>query len=288
MVNWVRIKDTILDFTVSNFKETVNNPMNAAIDAVNDIVENYPPPYNLLASGGIDSQAMIYAWKQSKHEFNVYTFRYNETYNLHDIETLKQFCEREDIDYQIIDFDYITFLEQEYDTIARRYMCSSPQITMHIKMASFLQGTCVYSGNYLGNTAHLSCPILGLYRFSNTPEGKNTVPYFFLHTPELAYSFRNIPKPQLLGEYDRAYEARFRKYQIAGFPVIPQERKFTGFEKFKEYYDDHRYVLEDIQNRQRYHNRASHRPFDWLFRYPYEDLFGDSPLTFLLNPRTKS
>ena len=279
-MNWVKIDNDFLDFTVDRFNETVNDPLAAAIEAVNDIVNNYPKPYNLLASGGIDSQAMIYAWKQSKHEFNVYSFRYNKNYNLHDIETLEIFCERENIDYQIVDFDYIAFLEQEHDTIAKKYKCSSPQITMHIKMASFLQGTRVYSGNFLGfNITNLSCAIMGLYRFSNTDEGKNVIPYFFLHTPELAYSFRNIKAM----DNSESYERRVQQYQVGGFPVIPQEKKLTGFEKFKEHYDSHQYVLMDKTNRMRYHDKPSHRPFDWLFRYPYEKMFGDSPLSYVLN-----
>jgi hypothetical protein len=105
MHSWVRIKDEFLDFTVSKFKETVKSPIQAAVEAVNDVVENYPPPYNLFVSGGIDSQAMLYAWKMSKHPFNAYTFRYNQTYNIHDIQTLFLFCEQENIPYTIIDFD---------------------------------------------------------------------------------------------------------------------------------------------------------------------------------------
>lgn len=281
MHNWTKIENNVIDFTVSQFKETVNDPLAAAIEAVNDIVNNYSAPYNLLASGGIDSQAMIYAWKQSNYPFNVYSFRYNDTYNLHDIDTLAVFCKREGIQYKIIDFDYISFLETEHDSIAKKYQCSSPQITMHIKMASFFQGTCIYAGNFLNTgSANLTHAIMGLYRFSNTIEGKNVIPYFFLHTPELAYSFRKLKNIDNSGGYTK----RIQMYQDGGFPVIPQEKKFTGFEKFKEYYDNHQYVLQDITNRLKFHNRASHRPFDWLFRYPYEELFQDPPLSFLLNP----
>jgi hypothetical protein len=287
--SWVKIEGAVLDFTVPSFNATINDPLAAAIEAVNSIVENYPPPYNLLASGGIDSQAMIYAWKKSNHPFNVYTVRYNETYNLHDIETLPLFCEQEGIPYRIIDFDYFKFLEEEYDSIANRYQCSSPQISMHIKMSSFFdEGTCIYSGNSLNDTgANLSNAILGLYRFSQTPEGKNTIPYFFLHTPELAYSFKQAKFVKKL-KYSRdnvgyGQDPRVKIYHSAGFPIIPQAQKFTGFEKFKEHYDSHDYVLKDNKNRLRWHNKASHRPFDWLFRYPYEDKFGPIFLNYRMN-----
>jgi hypothetical protein len=285
---WVKINNKLLDFTVTKFKETVKSPLTAAIEAVNDIVANYPAPYNLLVSGGIDSQAMLYAWKMSGHPFNVVSFRYNQDFNWHDIKTLPEFCEQENIDYQIVDFDYFSFLENEYDAIARRYQCSSPQIAMHIKMATMLHGTRIFSGNFLSAaSASLSYAILGIYRFSVTDDGKNTVPYFFLHTPELAYSlnyFRNdtvydySTLPDELGYFHRVNE-----YRAIGFPIIAQEKKLTGFEKFKEHYDSYTYVLEDRNNRLKYHSKASHRPFDWLFRYPYERMFGDSGLSYILN-----
>jgi len=284
---WFKVSDKLVDFTFTEFKETVKYPVTAAIEAVNDIVENYPAPYNVLVSGGIDSQAMLYAWKMSNHPFNAVSFRYNQDFNWHDIKTLPQFCEQENIEYKIIDFDYLDFLENEYDSIARKYFCSSPQIAMHIKMAMLLPGTNVFSGNFLlTQGASLSCAVLGTYRFSMTEEGKNTIPYFFLHTPELAYSqnyfrYSNLPAPQT-GDSD--YHRHANTYQAMGFPVIPQEKKFTGFEKFKEHYDSHQYVLMDKTNRMRYHDKPSHRPFDWLFRYPYERMFGDSPLSYVLNP----
>lgn len=288
--NWFKIEGSVIDFTVPSFNKSVNDPMFAAIEAVNDIVKKYPPPYNLLASGGIDSQAMLYAWKKSNHPFNVYTFRYNETYNAHDIETLPLFCEQEDIKYTIIDFDYIKFLEEEYDSVANKYECSSPQIAMHIKMASFFtEGTCVYSGNFLGiDTANLSHAILAVYRFSNTDEGKYVIPYFFLHTPELAYSFTHAAFDKIL-PYDEndllsyGNMAKCKKYRAFGFPVIPQAGKYNGFEKFKIEYDSHDYVLKDPKRRLKWQHKPSKRPFDWLFRYPYEDKFGNPLYTYKVN-----
>jgi hypothetical protein len=287
MHSWVKVTDQLVDFTVSEFKETVKSPIQAAVEAVNDIVKNYPPPHNLFVSGGIDSQAMLYAWKISNHPFNVYTFRYNQTYNIHDIKTLFLFCERESIPYTIVDFDYFKFLEEEYDGIAKKYKCSSPQISMHIKMANMFTGTNVFSGNFLlQESAVLTHAILGIYRYSRTSEGKNTIPYFFLHTPELAYSMHGFKQYNFdqINELEKlAYRRKARVYNLVGFPVIPQEQKFTGFEKFKEHYDSHTYVKDDPKNRLKFGNKASARPFDWLFRYPYEELFGEPRLNFILN-----
>jgi len=280
---WFKVNEKLIDFTVTEFKETVKYPVTAAIEAVNEIVENYSAPYNVLVSGGIDSQAMLYAWKMSNHPFNAVSFRYNQDFNWHDIKTLSQFCEQENVKYEIIDVDYFDFLENEYDNLARKYCCSSPQIAMHIKMAMSLPGTRIFSGNFLSSqSATLSDAILGIYRFSITEEGKHTIPYFFLHTPELAYSLNYLTYSNS-DDFGSDYDRRVNTYKAMGFPIIPQEKKLTGFEKFKDYYDSHQHVLKDKKNRLRFHNRASHRPFDWLFRYPYEEMFGDSPLSYVLN-----
>ncbi len=170
-----------------------------------------------------------------------------------------------------------------------KYQCSSPQISMHIKMSSFFsEGTCVYSGNFLSlRGAQLTDAILGLYRFSKESQDKTIIPYFFLNTPELAYSFvhyrRNNNSVVKVTEQQSTYMSRVIMYNVTGFPVIPQKDKFTGFEKYKEHYDSHDYVLKDLKARLRWQNKPSHRPFDWLFRYPYEEKFGCPRITFVLN-----
>lgn len=280
MKNWATIKDDAIDFTVLDLK-LPKSTIYASIDAVNKIVEEYPPPYRLLVSGGIDSQAMLYAWKLSNQPYQAVSFVYNDFMNEHDLVTLREFSNKENITVDYIPFDYFSFLANEYDHFANKYLCSSPQITAYIKFTQMLEGTCIFSGNFLlYDSAVLTYAMLGLYRYSLTEEGKNTVPYFFLHTPELAYSMRNhdILKPH-------TYEHRVNLYKQAHFPIIAQEQKYSGFEKYKEYYDKHhREVYKNKEIRMKYAIKPSQRIFDWIFRYPYEEKFNDPQLKFILNP----
>jgi len=278
---WATVKGLTIDFRVPNLI-LPDSTIDAAVDAVNQIVNDYAPPYNLMVSGGIDSQAMLYAWKLSNHTFNAISFVYNEGMNEHDLVQLKEFAKRENIDITYFSLDFLNFAKNEYDSIAVKYQCSSPQISTHIKFTQIVGGTCVFSGNFLHRRgAALTHAVLGLYRYSLSAEGKNTVPYFFLYTPELAYSLRKYRTKCSEGTQDEKIDL----YQQAGFPIIPQPQKFTGFEKLKDYYDEHYgYVVKD-KSKIRYMRRPSHRAFDWILRYPYEEKFKHYGVhRYLLNP----
>ena len=280
MKKWVKIKDNIIDFTVPDLI-LPRSPIYAAIDAVNKIVKEYPSPYHVLASGGIDSQAMLYAWKLSNQPHNVISFQYNDGMNAHDLDTLKEFSAKENINVTYIHFDFFSFIKNEYDAMANRYQCSSPLISAYIRFTEILGGTCVFSGNFLGiSGAFLTHAILALHRHSLTDSGKNTIPYFFLHTPELAYSLRN---------YDistaHTHEGKIDLYKQAHFPIIPQSQKFSGFEKYKDYYDQYYGdIYKNRETRMKYARKPSQRAFDWILRYPYEEKFNDPHYKFMLNP----
>lgn len=280
MKNWATIKDSTIDFTVTDLK-IPKSTIYAAISAVNKIVEEYPSPYYIFASGGIDSQAMLYSWKLSNQPFKAISFVYNDDMNEHDLVTLREFSAAQNIPITYLPFDYFSFLENDYDQMAHKHRCSSPQITAYIKFTELFCGTCIFAGNFLFQwDAGLTYPILALYRYSLIEEGKNVVPYFFLHTPELAYSMRNYDIAKL-----GTNEGRVELYRQANFPVIAQAQKYSGFEKYKDYFDEHRKdVYQNREIRMKYAKKPSQRVFDWIFRYPYEEKFNDPQLKFILNP----
>ena len=83
-------------------------------------------------------------------------------------------------------------------------------------------------------------------------ETKKIIPFFLLHTPDLAYSFIN--NKQLDPDI----------FPLTCTPV----RKFNGFEKIKEYYDKYSKRVT-TQHKLKSACYPSSRVFDLLFRYPY-------------------
>jgi hypothetical protein len=255
-----------VDFSKYKLPTAKISPIIAAVDAVNDIVANYPGPYTLMCSGGVDSQSMIWCWILSGIPFNIVSIRYisnSECFNDYDLDELRQFAEVNNLEVTYIDFDVINFLENDLQDISKNYDCDSPQFCTHIKMSECVQdGTIMFSGNYIHGQFGLSYTMLGLHRYAiaSRTTSRNIIPAFFLHNPSLAFSFT----------YNNNYCSSYIPKDIflaAGFPIIPPPEKYNGFEKIKEYYDQYN---DRVTSRTRllYSSQPSRRVFDLLFRYP--------------------
>lgn len=269
-----------LDYENFEYKlEWDNSPLSYSIDAItaahnaiNYICTHFPSPYTLCISGGVDSQAMLYAWHTSGKPYKIFSARYNYNLNDFDLITLDQFCKKNNIPINYYDFDLFTFLETEHDAYANKYYCGSPHFTTYMKFADIInEGTVLYSGNYL--IPHSNLPLvsyngLGLLHYA-TLSGRSVIPYFLCETRELAYSFTKdieFPKNQYIEKYAR--------YQSNGFPVIPQDDKFNGFEKVKEWYDtNYKGKITPRDKIVRRIGQVSNRNFDILYRNKYEAKF---------------
>lgn len=251
-------------------KNIFSNPLKQALDAVKKITESYPGPYSLMGSGGIDSQAMIYAWEVSGVPYTIYHYTYDDL-NLIDTEAMTKFVRKIGIESKIVysNFKVIDFLESEdLGNLAQQIDCVSPQILTHCKLIDQTPGTVILSGNFLnGRVAHMNYSHYGLQRYTDRLR-QNTVPFFFMYTPELAYSFFKIGSNIKLDnkpEYMIAdYYIRYQTYLHANFKIYPQVNKKTGFEKIKELYDSKKI---DPKLKLKYGTESSQRPFDYLFRY---------------------
>lgn len=279
-INWVKASLNYEDFVfLFNYNHNLNDTRITALDAALNTIEyihkNYPPPYSLCLSGGVDSQAMLYAWIISKKAFNTYVGIYNDhKLNWYDIETLDIFkkIHNLNINYQI--FDLVSFLNSEHDIYAKKYLCGSPQFTTYMKFADIINnGTVIYSGNFIerNGTLPISRNAFGLYHYSILSE-QSVVPFFFCETEELAKAFQST---NYIENFTDPYMQKIVLYQTNGFPVIPQPKKYNGFETVKEYFDDEKFnvnisATERIVSKMR---GMSQRNFDILYRNKYESMF---------------
>jgi hypothetical protein len=238
---------------------------------ISDITKKYPPPYYLMVSGGLDSQAMLWCWLNSNVPFQAISFRYTgatnfKTYlNDHDLVELDKFCNANDINVEYHNFDIISFLENDLEKYAVKYQCTSPQICTHMRLSELVpNGTVIFSGNFLRDF-HYDYTILGLKRYANKSL-RNIIPFFFLHDSELA----NITLQ--LRSTKQNYDSKIEFYEGLAVPVIPQPNKQTGFEIIKDYYDTRNDLIISPKERIRYSSKPSKRKFDILFRYRYHDL----------------
>lgn len=276
-----RLNPIILDFRSDELLG--GTPIANAVATVNRIVASYPAPYTLLVSGGIDSQVMLWAWKLSGIPFRAVHYSYGT--NASDMVSVVEFCELQQIDLEILHFDALGFITSpKLVEMAKRYDCSSPQILTYIEFTRAHSETCVMSGNFVQpQSAGINWTIYGLERFAQL-EKPNFIPFFLLSSPQLAYSFYHLDikfKYEMFsktGEKDD-YISKTKSYLAAGFPVIPQKQKFTGFEEIKESYDS---VAVPGLLRMKWSGMPSKRPFDILFRYSLYDHTGKYAETYRL------
>lgn len=271
-----------IDFRI-NFKYQESLP--AAKYTIERIMLDYPAPYRLMASGGVDSQAMLYAWMLYGRNFIPTSIRYNSDMNSHDLETLGEFTKLFNLDVEYVDFDVLNFYQTSLPELAEKYKCISPQFATHIAMTTGLNGTCIFSGDlsFSGTFAVNSANLCVLRASQDRP----IVPYFFIHTPELAYSghYTTRKKKLLLDNYHRHdfYKIKCDIYHKLGYPVIPQTEKYTGFERIKEYFDIEFKHLVTPAIKLKYFNKPSSRIYDLLLRYPYEEKYGTCDMTIFMN-----
>lgn len=251
------------EFLIPKF--TVNTPaIQNALATVRHISKNYPPPYEIFASGGVDSQAVIYAWIASGKAFNVNCCVFNDQLNHHDYTTLIRLSEILNFDIVFHELDVLKFLSDEYPDYAETYKCGSPHVCAHMKMSEFVNnGTVIFSGDpgFGGQPYTPDANRMGLYRYAQQT-GRDFVPFFFLETPEIAWG---------MGGINHANESKANKYQNRNFIVIEPESKFTGFEKVKDLYDSkYSHLVTDYDRNTRLSWQSSNRTFDLLLRNKYE------------------
>lgn len=295
------IKEFVLD--ISGAKYTGKNAKACAIDLVHDIVKKYPPPYYLMVSGGVDSQAMLQSWIEAEQPFIAYCAIFPNDLNYHDIRTLKEFKKLYPINVKYLPFDIEHFFETELEEYALRYECNSPHIMAHARISEmFTDGTVISGGMPLfkKNNAMQQCfnySTYGLLRYAEISK-RNLIPYFLCHTPELVGAwqhscfdlkvdlnyFRNQMKDVVARSEDQqtklaekkdaafhslGYNLKCDLYRLNGFNIVPQQNKIHGFEIINDQYEDRKHLLQHATKK--FPSRQTYRVFDVLYRFPLEE-----------------
>lgn len=278
---WYKVTDNFIDFRCK--LDTSKIGLEAAKLAVENIMKKYPPPYHIMVSGGIDSQATLYSWKLYGKNYIPTFVRFNNDMNSHDFEELKIFSEQENITIYKIDYDLLEFYNTRYEEMTKEYRCPSPQILAHIDMIKNLPGTVIMSGNFLSTTFFYNSVYHALTLES---QKRNFIPFFLLSYPELAYTGLVSMAEKKFSDVKvipTTYDYKVLLYHRNGFPVIPQKTKQSGFEQVKDYFDKHYANMVSGNSKLKYMNKLSKRTFDLLLRYPYEELYGIQPKKVYIN-----
>ncbi len=230
----------------------------------------------LCISGGLDSQAMLYAFLAAGVTFDVAVMSFNDGLNDHDVGHALALLSQLGISPQIHKLDIRAFYESgDFMSYAIRGSTGSPQFAAHVWLAEQVQGVPVFAGEpwhavTSPNRQHnqLYVPEYKEYatEIALAKQGRAAVSHFFESSAAWMLALLNIPEYHLRYRDDSdplgSYRSKFLFYRSLGFPVsLPAGQvKLTGFERL--------YSLIATEK-----NIANYYHFNDLYRRPLEKLF---------------
>jgi hypothetical protein len=212
----------------------------------------------LCISGGIDSQCMVQAWQEARLDFKIYILVFDNDLNIHDVNHARKFCRARGLKLNEVKINIAQFLMRENFDIGLKYHSPSPHFNTHYRLFNFLKsightGVCCggqtpfkNDDNWGINMSRNNLNFINYSLIENYPcQGS-----FLSFCPKLTWAISLLTKPQYLDLNIRldtdAYENyithlryadKINGYVRAGFNIIPQKNKQTGFELVKKYFE---------------------------------------------------
>lgn len=247
--------------------------------AVENILKELGNKPALAISGGVDSQAMLQCFIENNVDFDAYVCKFNDDLNSQDVEYAKFIGKVNNIHIKEIDFNIINFLVRENYDVGIKYQSASPHFNAHYKFYDILfdlghSGICAggnipdcVNNDYGINFDRNPLTYIQYSRISQRICHGSFLSYY----PQLSWAVSLLTKP-IFTDYINArqdietkdkmsefkYTNKLEGYYRAGFNVIRQKQKYTGFEKVKAYFEK---------------QTGNGWEFEQRFRYPLEKLF---------------
>lgn len=102
------------------------------------IRDSFREPFDLLFSGGVDSEVILRCNLELGIPINVFIFRYENNYNLSDVTHALRICNELNVTPTVIDFNLQKFFENDAYDIWKSGYFNSPGRLPHMKMISYL------------------------------------------------------------------------------------------------------------------------------------------------------
>lgn len=255
-VNLVKLPVTLPINFFKNLRVDRNSIQEYRIDAARLCAERLGDNPALCFSGGVDSQAMLQSWMEAGIPFKLYTLKFEDDLNIQDLYHARYIANLLNVELNEIPFNVKSFLNRENVDIGEKYKSISPHFNVHYKMFDILKSQ-GHTGVVCGGQAVLCNNDLWGANFTRNP--MNFINYsnisqfpvqgsFLSFYPELAWSVSLLTKKsnsdllqsvyQDVELYEKTrYGLKVNGYIRAGFKIIPQSRKFTGFELVKKHYE---------------------------------------------------
>lgn len=203
------------------------------------------PPYDVLLSGGIDSEVVVRVNHDLGISQNVYTFRYEDNLNIRDLESAKNLCDELNIKLNIIDFNVKRFIERDaYDLYHQTYFPKIDYLTK-IKWLEYLDHTPIFGNGEpywrkINPSSSNSEWMLDLieHEFSmglwHQYSGRTIIGEWYLYTPDIMMTYhgestiKKLINNEIVGKTS-SWSSRYGIYRNI-WPTVRNNIKLVGFE----------------------------------------------------------
>jgi hypothetical protein len=207
------------------------------------IRDSFKEPFDLLFSGGVDSEVILRCNHYLKIPINVFIFRYENDYNYHDIRHALRICKELNITPKIIDFNLKNFYENHAYDIWKTGQFHVAGRLPHMKMIEYLDGIPIMGDGdphwvYIDNQWKFE---LGELNHSQSIYCKKihrtAIPDWFEYSPEIILSHMKEQRMQAIVDntiIDDGTVMDRTKYYLHNkiWPEILVRPKRNGYEKF--------------------------------------------------------
>lgn len=262
--------------------EFVSKPTELNGNTVKDILlsrVDYNLKYAVPFSGGIDSECVVELLKDAKADVVAYImdmFVDGIHLNGHDTNIAKDYCDKNDVPYVVVNNNLDFFLENDLYDYSVTYRSTSPQLSAHLwlfdqipsnrviytsgdmisyghenKVVRFKEYKYLYTHRYFDKTGRLYIPLM---------DGSDEI-------------INEVLKYKILTENNchERYQYKCSIYKHLGFSAEPKEDKYTGFEHIRQYYSDkynEQYTIREFNNRYRAPLEAIIKEPEMSYIYP--------------------
>lgn len=242
---------------ISSYKEELYN--NARL-----MRDHHVGKFDVLLSGGIDSEVVVRTFKDLKIPHNTYIFKFEDNINYKDVESAIEICNSLNISYKVIDFNLKKFFESSAYDIFQKSGCIRAGRLPHLKFFDYIDNIPVMgeaepywlrvSGNNYDETSNWIFPInesnhnASIYLHTL---GRDNVCDWYEFSPNLIKAFNRLPLIQNLindkmpGKIS-SWSSRCAIHQDI-WPDMRNKPKLTGYEgdKAPGEYPDYMIEMQD-------------------------------------------
>jgi hypothetical protein len=206
--------------------------------------------FDVLLSGGIDSEVIVRTFKDLGIKHNTFIFRYEDSYNYREVASATDICQCLNIPYKIIDFNLKKFFENEAYDLFKYSGCIRAGRLPHLKFFDYLDGIPVMGEGegYWWRDKGTDYTTKGVWTFPMNESNHNGSMYlhklgrenlcdWYEFTPTFIKSFSELPiVRQLINDEhvgkQSTWSSRLAIHRVL-WPDIKDKGKLIGYEQDK-------------------------------------------------------